>query len=132
MLLILVSVITTCGCESWTLNADTEQRLFEMKCLLVNLMHRWHKTNYLVSVSGKGRIHLDSYMWTLDKPTASLSASIGAVAWVAILLRILLNGYVRQTINDLAARNNKKERIVISPGYTARHSSICNALLKTH
>ena len=76
-------------------------------------MHRRHKTNYLVSVSGKGRIHLDSYMWTLDKPTASLSASIGAVAWVAILLRILLNGYVRQTINDLAARTNKKERIVI-------------------
>ena len=27
-------------------------------------------------LSRKGRIHLDSYMWTLDKPTASLSAAI--------------------------------------------------------
>ena len=26
--------------------------------------------------SRKGMIHLDSYMWTLDKPTASLSAEI--------------------------------------------------------
>ena len=27
-------------------------------------------------LSRKGRIHLDSYVWTLDKPVASLSAAI--------------------------------------------------------
>ena len=27
-------------------------------------------------LSRKDRIHLDAYMWTLDKPTASLSAAI--------------------------------------------------------
>ena len=35
-------------------------------------------------VSGKGRIHLDGYVWTLDKPTASLFAA-------AALMTILLN-----------------------------------------
>ena len=29
-----------------------------------------------IQLSRKGRIHVDAYMWTLDKPTASLSAAI--------------------------------------------------------
>ena len=33
-----------------------------------------------------GKIHPDSYMWTLDKPTASLSAVICGVDWVVIVL----------------------------------------------
>ena len=32
--------------------------------------------NRISQLSRRGRIHLDSYMWTLDKPTASLSAAI--------------------------------------------------------
>ena len=31
-----------------------------------------------------------SYMLTLDKPTASLSAAISALAWMAILLKLAL------------------------------------------
>ena len=34
------------------------------------------------------RIHLYSYMWTLDKPTSPLSAPIRALAWMAILLNL--------------------------------------------
>ena len=34
----------------------------------------------------KSRIHLDSYMWTLHKPTASLSRVIRAIAWMPIVL----------------------------------------------
>ena len=34
-------------------------------------------------------IHLESYKRTLNKPTASLSAAISAVAWMTILLNIL-------------------------------------------
>ena len=37
----------------------------------------------------KDRIHIDSYRWTLDKPTASLSAAIRAVAWMAILFNLV-------------------------------------------
>ena len=38
-------------------------------------------------VSRRGRIHLDSYTWTLDKPTDYLSVPIWALAWMAILFK---------------------------------------------
>ena len=40
-------------------------------------------------LSRKGGIHLDSYMRNIDKPTASSSATMWAVAWMAILLNLV-------------------------------------------
>ena len=37
----------------------------------------------------RDRLHLESYLQTLDKPTVSLSAVISGVAWMAILLNVL-------------------------------------------
>ena len=48
----------------------------------INMFQNRMDNNYL---SCKGRIHLHSYMWTLDRPTASLFA---AVAWMAVLLNL--------------------------------------------
>ena len=45
-----------------------------------------------VNIMFKNRIendHIDSYMWTLDKQTASLFAAIRVVAWIAMLLNFL-------------------------------------------
>ena len=44
--------------------------------------------NYL-QLSRKDRVHVYSCMWTLDKPTASLSAAICALAWIAIVLNLV-------------------------------------------
>ena len=47
--------------------------------------------NQLFKLSRQGRIHLDLYMWTLDKPTSSCpQPSDLNIAWVAILLNLVL------------------------------------------
>ena len=43
-----------------------------------------------ILLSPKGRIHLNSCTWTLDKPTAFVSAAISAVQLIAMLLNIVV------------------------------------------
>ena len=59
--------------------------LFVLWCIIVCMSVYKYNYHYRVVQSRKGRMHLDLYMWTLDKPTAS----IWALAWMVILLNPL-------------------------------------------
>ena len=64
-------------------------------------------------------MHLDSYMWTLDKPAASLSAAICALAWTPNADRFSLNARISATIcleNPIIIINYVKQLDVANAG----------------
>ena len=57
------------------------------------------RTEYTIISQVEHTLYLYSYMWTIDKPTTSLSVAIWTVAWIAILLNLVKAPYIIHLAN---------------------------------